>query len=169
MKKVFCSRHLIGSVVQYNTNCPECDESNQLYDSKKLNFECSYCGLEYVGTLVRTEVIVNKVKRKPLSSYKKKKLKENQNNCCYYCSREFNTYVYDNDKRYRRLRRLTAKYDHKTPWAYSQNDSFENFVASCWYCNGIKTDHHFDDEQEIFDIVKYKWDKAIRNGRFQFE
>lgn len=82
--------------------------------------------------------------RRSISPTEKRAQLDRQNNRCLYCEREFNTHVF----RYGKAVRLNLVWDHFVPFAYSQNNHSQNYVAACHVCNGIKSDHMFQTVEE---------------------
>lgn len=82
--------------------------------------------------------------RKTPAKAEKDKIVNQQGNGCFYCGVTFGSI------RFRRGLPFIVKiqWDHKLPFAYSQNNRTENFVASCHVCNGIKSDHLFQTVEE---------------------
>jgi hypothetical protein len=77
--------------------------------------------------------------RKTPTKADKDRIINKQGNKCFYCDVTFGSI------RFRRGLPFTIKieWDHKLPFAYSQNNHVDNFVASCHVCNGIKSDNLF--------------------------
>lgn len=82
--------------------------------------------------------------RKSPPVLEKKRLLELQENRCFYCGVAFGSIHIRNGKPIK----IMLNWDHQLPYAYSQNNKTENFVAACHVCNGIKCDKIFRDVEE---------------------
>ena len=82
--------------------------------------------------------------RKTPTKADKDRILRSQDNRCFYCGASFGSI------RFRHGIPLIIKieWDHQLPFAYSQNNYANNFVASCKVCNGIKSDHIFQTIEE---------------------
>ena len=159
---VSVKRSIIGGNTWYITECPECNDTNTLYENKKeLKYDCENCGCNYIGEIKKTTVVVAKTKkaRKVLSGKAKKYLIELQENCCYWCHREFNIYIWDNKRK--KARQMSPVFDHYKAFAFSFNNNLENYVATCPVCNAFKSDMHFEDENDFRQLLEYRWNKAL--------
>ena len=76
-----------------------------------------------------------------------------QQGCCFYCDRMFNSTVIV----HHRKRKLKLCWDHLVPFAYSQNNNTENFVAACHLCNSWKSDRVFQTIEEAKVFLALKW------------
>lgn len=78
----------------------------------------------------------------------RRRILEEQRNCCLYCGRMFGSIV----MRKGRVHKLKLTWDHLIPWAFNQDNSASNFAAACHVCNGWKKDHVFKtlDEARVF-------------------
>ena len=91
-EKVDVRKSIIGGNVWFVSDCPECNETNTIFDKKsKLKYDCEECGLVYEGEVATTKVVVAKTKasRKQPTKKGKEHLLEIQHNSCYWCHREF--------------------------------------------------------------------------------
>lgn len=81
------------------------------------------------------------------ASVKRAKL-EAQHHRCFYCDRSFGSLVHRRGK----SMRLRVHYDHMVPYAYSQDNEADNFVAACHVCNSLKHAFYFNtlDEAQLF-------------------
>lgn len=82
--------------------------------------------------------------RKSPAPCDKRRILDEQGNCCFYCGVSFGSIQIRNGKPIR----IITHWDHRLPYAYSQNNKTENFVAACHVCNGIKNDKIFQDVDE---------------------
>ena len=89
-----------------------------------------------------------------------------QGNKCYWCNREFGSYLYLKSK----LVRLIYHFDHVIPYAYTQTNYKHNFVAACQLCNEWKSSKIFytDNIHELIGEMRYflaeKWGKLLDKG-----
>lgn len=88
------------------------------------------------------------VRKQPNPKAKREILKR-QNHSCFYCGIGFEHWYWKKD----RMIKLRLCWDHFAPWAYSQDNGGENFVAACNICNGIKSDIIFNNEEEARTYV----------------
>lgn len=92
-------------------------------------------------------------RRKPLSKKRKQDQIDVQENKCFYCNRSFGTTVFRKNKPVR----LRVHYDHLVPYAYTQDNTKENFVAACHVCNVIKSSLVFQTVEEAQIYILDKW------------
>ena len=98
--------------------------------------------------------------RRGLSRAFKEQLLEAQDHRCFYCNRMFGSYVWRDG----RAIELRTEYDHVTPYIYSYNNNFDNFVAACQVCNRIKSAYVFDTVEEARIALQAKREeKGYRN------
>ena len=165
------NKSIIGSNVWFVSHCPECDEKNTIFDKRStpnnLKYECEYCGCKYRGKVqtYRTVVAKNQSQRKYLNPKQKQQLCREQENCCFWCHREFTTYIFDS-KSYR-VRQLNPVFDHIKAFSFSFDNNISNFVASCPVCNGFKSSGVYQSENDCRQILEYKWNKALDKGRYE--
>ncbi len=97
--------------------------------------------------------------RKTPPAEEKNKILLEQDYKCYYCDKTFDTHNYRKGKQIL----LKIVWDHTLPWAYSQNNSTDNFVAACQICNGIKSDRIYKNLDEArIDIAETRIKKGYR-------
>lgn len=73
-----------------------------------------------------------------------------QRNLCIYCGIQFGEWIIHKNKPYY----IKPNWDHVVPYSYCFNNSDKNFVASCFVCNGIKSDKIFDTFQQTVLYVQ---------------
>lgn len=92
--------------------------------------------------------------RKTPPKREKDRILREQNDRCFYCG------VLLGSRRYRNGLPFLVKvnWDHQLPFAFSQNNKTENFVAACHVCNGIKSSHLFQtvEEAQVYIAEKRK-------------
>jgi 5-methylcytosine-specific restriction endonuclease McrA len=83
---------------------------------------------------------------------------EQQDYRCFYCERAFKSSVFKKG----RIVKLRIHWDHMVPYALTQNNRKENFVAACHICNSIKGDLCFQTVDEARIHILHRWrEKAI--------
>lgn len=92
-------------------------------------------------------------KRKTLPLKRRQRQLDAQEYRCFYCERRFDSYVFRNGRSFK----LRIEYDHMVPYAFTQNNSVENFVAACHICNRIKSDLCFRTVEEARIHIQQKW------------
>lgn len=80
---------------------------------------------------------------------------------CFYCDQLFGL------RRYGRSMKL--HWDHKVPYAYSQNNTTDNFVAACATCNMWKGALMFDTIEQARVYLAGKWEHQIREYKRKHE
>jgi 5-methylcytosine-specific restriction endonuclease McrA len=81
------------------------------------------------------------ISRKQPDSATAKRLITETGNTCTYCDLTIGSYV----KRHGTVIELVRNWDHYTPYAYTGDNSHDNWVLSCQVCNGIKSSLMFAD------------------------
>lgn len=92
------------------------------------------------------------VRKMPPLADRKRILRE-QGNLCLYCDRMFGSRITLRG----RVVSLRLTWDHQVPWAYSRNNSAENFVAACHICNATKNKLMFGSLDEIREHCERYW------------
>ncbi len=136
---------LFGSIALHRGYCRSCNETAFVLDGF---LKC--CGESVASTPRKYERVSQPVAhrhRRPGKAAQAAIL-EAQGQRCLYCELPFG-YTYISRKR---LRVAALEWDHKLPFAYSQNELDENFAAACSLCNSIKADYCFQtlDEARLF-------------------
>ena len=77
---------------------------------------------------------------------------------CAYCEQGFGWWVrYHSEKK-----KLRITWDHNIPWAFSQDNSKENFMPCCQFCNGWKNSFMFQTLIETKIYMMNKWEEEKR-------
>jgi 5-methylcytosine-specific restriction endonuclease McrA len=142
------SMALYGNVSIERGYCKECEGNSFIKDGK---FACC-------GALV--DVVPGKFERMSEPSFQRKtptkaeksRILNEQENRCFYCGVQFDTYRYRNGLPFL----VKINWDHKMPFSYSQNNKTANFVAACHVCNGIKSNTLFQTVEEAQTHIAYK-------------
>lgn len=92
-------------------------------------------------------------KRRRPSPREQKIILADQENACFYCATKFDTYVFKDTK----LVRLRVNWDHFIPYVYSADNRYDNFVAACQICNGLKGSKMFDTEEDAKEYIRERW------------
>lgn len=147
MKKQPCIA-LYGNVAIEKAYCEECQELSFVIDG-----ELRCCGTRPSGapTRYKRESIPAQRRKLPSMAARRQKMIE-QEFRCFYCDLAFGEIVH---KRKRNMI-LRVEWDHQVPYAYSQNNKDDNFVAACQICNRIKKDFCFDTIEEAKSYVSEK-------------
>ena len=95
--------------------------------------------------------------RRSISPASKLAQLEAQDHRCIYCSKPFGSHVIRGTKAIL----LKLVWDHFVPYAYSQNNHAQNYVAACHICNSIKSDMMF---QTIEDASVYIHTRRAAKG-----
>jgi 5-methylcytosine-specific restriction endonuclease McrA len=144
---------LYGSVALERGYCNNCKSMAIIKGGK---FQC--CGSPVQDVPSKFERMSEPLfARKTPTKADKDRIVNQQGNQCFYCGVTFGSF------RFRRGLPFTIKieWDHKLPFAYSQNNQTDNFVASCHVCNHIKSDHLF---QTVDEARVYLSDKRKSKG-----
>lgn len=135
---------IYGNVPLQRAYCSECDSYAIV---KNGILQC--CGNPCDITPLKYERMSNPdAVRKAPSKSAQDKILQDQEDCCFYCGVRFGSVRHRDGKPFL----IRIHWDHKLPYAYSQNNSNGNFVASCHVCNQMKSDKIFQtvDEAQIY-------------------
>lgn len=137
---------LFGNVSLQRGYCRACKETVFIRDG---HFSC--CGTS-VESSPKSFVRVSEpyYKRKTPTANEKQRILNAQENRCFYCGVRFGAYR----TRHGKPVLIKVNWDHKLPFAYSQNNKTSNFVAACHVCNGIKSSHIFKTVSEAQVYLK---------------
>jgi hypothetical protein len=131
---------LFGSTAMLHGFCPRCDDNG--FATPEGN--CLDCKTPMnIARKVRREVKAQFKRRQPSPAYRQAQL-ERQAQRCYWCRREFGEYLVRRGSHCQ----LRVCWDHFIPFSFTGSCDDIEFVAACQVCNGIKTDHMFDTEDE---------------------
>lgn len=141
---------LYGSVGIKRSHCPDCESSAFVLDGR---LQCCDRRTSTAAKTYRRETSPRAKRVKPSQAVRTRIL-EDQGNKCLYCDKEFGLKVLKGAK----IVQLRVNWDHLVPYAFSQNNTEENFVAACQLCNGIKSSRCFDtlDEAKSYILNKRK-------------
>lgn len=76
-------------------------------------------------------------------------------NKCFWCRREFGSWILKKGVPVR----LIPTLDHVMPYSYSECDEPSNHVAACQICNLLKHNYIFDNEEKTREYILQQWDK----------
>lgn len=128
---------LYGTVAIERGYCSHCQTHAFIRAGK---FACCDAPTEQEPTRFQRIVSPEPSKRRPKRADQERILTE-QEHACIYCGAIFG----DMGTRNGYPVKIKLNWDHQIPWAYSQNNRGDNFVAACHVCNGLKADHIFRD------------------------
>ena len=137
-----------GSVVLERAFCTACDCWSIVQDNKHL---C--CDKRRVIPPKNYKRMVESTSgRKKPGAKDRRKILQEQGNCCLYCTLPFGSKVLRGTK----VVKLQLHWDHLVPYSYSQNNLGSNFVAACHVCNNIKSDKCFNSLEEAKQFIIQK-------------
>lgn len=140
---------LFGNVAIPRAYCKNCETRSFIIDG---HFRCCDQSFEQEIKDYVIECEPEKRRRLPPATARKAKL-ESQEDRCFYCRREFGSYVVRDLKH----KRLLIAWDHYVPYSYSQDNRESNFVAACQICNGMKSAKIFQTVEEAKVYLHLKW------------
>lgn len=134
--------------------CTSCHGFSLVVDGK-----LSCCDRETVFTPKKSKrmSLAESYRKKP-SRKAQKELLEKFAYCCAYCERAFGSNFVAKNK----LVILRLHWDHKVPYAYSQNNHDVNFLPSCHKCNGWKSSLIFREIDDVRVYVSAKWEALLK-------
>jgi hypothetical protein len=131
---------LYGNVAVQKVWCPDCGASTFVRDGVK-----ACCGGPVAGEPDRyVRESSPDDERRQIGKRQKERILAEQEGRCFYCGEQFGAI------KHRRGEPVTLRvnWDHRMPYAYSQDNRASNYVAACHVCNGIKSDHVFRDLEQ---------------------
>jgi hypothetical protein len=147
---------LFGNVRIVRSLCPECERWAFVLDGER-----GCCGMPYTSAHPERfkRIVEPEQRRRILKVSEKRAILEAQENRCFYCELEFGTYAIHHG----RLKQVRLNWDHLVPFNFSQNNSAENYVAACGFCNQWKRDMVFQTVEEAKVFIANRW--AIERNR----
>ena len=146
-------KKLYGSIALFRVYCETCQEWSLTGNENR-------CEAGHLASSVRTVRREGRgvFKRKQPSVAHQRERLALQDNKCHWCARAFGDVVI--------LRRgavltLRAVWDHFVPYSYTGSCDDLEFVAACQLCNGVKSNHIFDSEDECRQYLTRKTAKKI--------
>lgn len=135
---------LYGNVAMARQYCPACKQTSLIINDRLAC--CDSLAGATSGKVKRMSLPFQG--RKLPSRSAQLKILAGQGDRCFYCEMSLGSVKF----RHGLPVVLKLNWDHSLPYAYSQNNNNENFVAACHVCNGIKSDKVFQtlDEARIY-------------------
>ncbi len=127
---------LYGNIAVHRKFCESCQSVTFVVQGKTV---CCNRDTVVHPTRYKRESEPEAKRRHPSVRDRLAKLAE-QDNCCLYCTRPFDSWIKNHKNK---LVKLVPVWDHFVPYSYSQNNHTGNFVAACQICNAIKRDYCF--------------------------
>ena len=140
---------LFGNVAIEMARCPDCKAQAFVIDRK---LACCDRRIDSTPDGVKRVTSPEDRRREP-SKAEKAVILAQQEDRCLYCERSFGLIVV----RGRTCRRLRVTWDHLVPFVYSQDNSANNFAASCQICNSIKSSKLFPSIDAARVYVQMRW------------
>lgn len=131
---------IYGNVRLIREQCPDCRNVALVVGGR---FAC--CGREWVGadsdqtTHLQRFASPEFVRRKP-SPHERSMILAHQDYRCFYCGHSLSAIYTQGVKTFR----AKIHWDHQLPFAFSQDNRVDNFVASCNVCNLLKSSKIFE-------------------------
>lgn len=149
---------LYGNIGMQRGYCERCEGTALILGGE---FQC--CGQPCEEEPKRVKRIVEPEyrRRKPSRSEQLRILNE-QDHRCFWCERRFGQFAH----RYGKVVKIECVWDHVSPYIWGADNSVDNFVASCRWCNGWKAARIFKTIEEVKIHVATKWEQA-REARNQ--
>ena len=147
---------LYGSVAILRAYCNDCDTEAFIISGL---LQCCDRPYKIPEKINLQREIEGKHKRGYIPAKVKRKILKQQKNKCIYCGEDLDGFIHNKKKD--RVVELRTHFDHFVSWNYSRNDGKSNLVASCQICNGIKSDHYF---QNITCARKYILERRKEKG-----
>lgn len=144
--------NLYGNVKILQAHCESCNSTSFILDKK---FACCDTPIELpIAELRKKRISEPPDRRLRPSTSRQKEILEEQDHRCYYCDQRFGEIVRHHDV----SKPLRCEWDHVIPWALSQNNADENFVAACHFCNKWKSNLVFTSREnaQVYLIEKWK-------------
>lgn len=133
-----------GRVMLLKATCPVCGSYSIILDGKSA---CCDASLE-VPERYKTKREGEGEKHR---GYIPRRIREaiiaGQGNRCIYCQQRLDGVAF-NRKRNKAVP-IRIHIDHLVCWKYSQDNGFDNLLAACHICNGIKNDYLFENFYEL--------------------
>jgi len=156
VKRRIMSRQF-GSTILPRGVCAECGD--QCFICGDMTSSC--CNAPTTPNLtgdniLEASVTRGKARRSPGVADKARILEE-QSNKCFWCGREFGSYIISPKGI---IHVLNPVWDHYIPYSYTHSDNVDNFVASCQRCNSHKSAKVIlstEGEEVLREILKRKW------------
>jgi len=149
MKQFLC---LYGNVGLVRGFCPNCQSEAIILDNK---YTCCDFPIETNPEKVKRMIEPISMRKIPPIAERREILKL-QNNCCFYCGNEFDSFVWRIRKEKQKIIKVKLSWDHLIPFKFSQNNFAYNFAAACRTCNSIKSDHIYKNIDEMKIVMAYR-------------
>lgn len=130
--------------------CETCERTSLVLDGKLACCDTPIKANQSI-TSVKRECVTFDIRR--LNKYQKAYIFSRQDNMCFYCRKLFGSQVFYKG----RLSKVSIHFDHVIPVAYQTDNSSENIVAACRFCNLWKTDLIFSNMEEARAYLAEKW------------
>lgn len=143
---------LYGNISMSRGVCSQCNSNALIIDDR---YQC--CGSRAYQTVVTKikRVTQPEQRRRRPSKVQMEVIMTRQNRQCFYCDNFFNSRTTRNG----RVVNVNIAWDHQVPYAFSQNNDVDNFVAACTACNSIKGSKLFVSVEEARTYINQRRDK----------
>lgn len=144
-----------SGITLYYGICQECGE-RAIICSDNTSSCCSAPIVALEEGVIKKETQIGERRKQP-SKKRKLQLLSIQNNCCYWCGREFGSYVLTPTGR---VSILKPCWDHYIPYVFTGSSVDTDFVASCCRCNLHKSARiiqSIESEGELREYLKGRW------------
>lgn len=141
---------IYGNLHMERTYCRGCRQYALVTDGEKL---CCGKSTEVKPSFVKRMSSPNQIRRRP-SRVERERLLDEYNHSCAYCEQRFDSIV----EYHKKQKLLRVEWDHQVPWIYNQDNRISNFLPTCQFCNGWKSDKMFRTIEEVMIYVQTKWE-----------
>ena len=154
MKNIIARQY--GGLIIERGVCTECGDPCII--CKDDTSSCCSAEVKRFGSGVIVKETHGSLMRKRPSRYLQKELLKNQDNRCFWCGREFGSYILSPKNI---VRKITPVWDHYIPYSYTGDN--RGFVAACQRCNAHKSAIIISDsltEDSLKEYLKRTWYKG---------
>ena len=150
-------KHIFGKVTLCQIKCPDCGEKTLCNENE---LECSCGGIIDKPEISNMKMISSNERKQNWKKSFKNNLIKVQNGKCFWCDREFGSFISYKGK----PRKLYIRVDHMVPFSFTKTHDESNLVASCSICNGFKHSKIFRTIEDCREFILNTWDCYIQNN-----
>ncbi len=140
-----------GSVILMKAKCPACGSLSIVLDGKSA---CCDVALEAPDRYRTKREGEGEDRRSRIPQSLREEIIRSQGFRCIYCMQRLDGAAFNKFRN--KTVALRIHIDHFICWKFSRDNSYENLLAACHICNGIKSDYLFENFLECQDFILHR-------------
>ncbi len=140
-----------GSVVLMKAKCPACGSLSIVLDEKSA---CCDVPIVRPDRFRSKREGLGEDKRSRIPQSVREQIIKSQGSRCIYCMQRLDGAAFNRIRN--KAVALRVHIDHFICWKFSRDNSYDNLLAACHICNGIKSDYLFESFLECQNFILHR-------------